>query len=49
MGYKSLYIYYIYLPYKNKVVWLSGITFNKLETSLTTPISEEEGGDDNIY
>ena len=49
MGYKGLYIYHIYLLYKNKVVWSSSVTFNKLGTFLTTPISEEEGGDDDIY
>ena len=48
MGYKGLYIYYVYLPYKNKVVQLSSITFNELGTFLTTPISEEEGSDNNI-
>ena len=49
MGYKGLYIYHIYLLYKNKVVWLSSVTFNKTGTFLTTPISKEEGGDNNIY
>jgi hypothetical protein len=49
VGYKGLYIYYIYLPYKNRVVQLSSITFNKLKTFLTTLISEEEGGNNNIY
>ena len=49
MGYKGLYIYHVYLPYKNKVVYSSNVTFNKLGTFLTTPISEEEGGDNNIY
>ena len=49
MSYKSLYIYRVYLLYKNRVVQLNNITFNKLETFLTTLISEEEGGDNNIY
>ena len=48
MGYKGLYIYHIYLLYKNRVVRSSSITFNKLGTFLTTPISEEEGGGDDI-
>ena len=48
MGYKGLYIYHIYLLYKNKVVQLSSITFYKIGTFLTTPINKEEGGDDNI-
>ena len=42
------YIYRVYLPYKNRVVWSSSITFNKSGTFLTTPISEEEGGDGDI-
>ena len=49
VGYKGLYIYRVYLPYKNRVVRLSSITFNELETFLTIPISKEEGGDDDIY
>ena len=49
VGYKGLYIYRVYLPYKNKVIYLSSITFNKLGTFLTTPISEKEGGDNDIY
>jgi len=48
VGYKGLYIYRVYLPYKNRVVWLSSVTFNKLGTFLTTLISEEEGGDNDI-
>ena len=48
MGYKGLYIYHIYLLYKNKVICLSSVTFDELGTFLTTPISEEEGGDDDI-
>jgi len=48
VSYKGLYIYRVYLPYKNRVVQLSSITFNKLGTFLTTPISKEEGGDNNI-
>ena len=48
VGYKGLYIYRVYLPYKNRVVRLSSVTFNELGTFLTTLISEEEGGDDDI-
>jgi hypothetical protein len=48
VSYEGLYIYRIYLPYKNRVVRSSSVTFDKLGTFLTTPISKEEGGDDDI-
>jgi len=48
VGYKGLHIYRVYLPHKNRVVWSSSVTFDESGTFLTTPISEEEGGDDDI-
>ena len=48
VSYKGLYIYRVYLPYKNRVIRLSSVTFNKLGTFFTTPISKEEGGDGDI-
>ena len=48
MGYEGSHIYRVYLPHKNRVVRSSSVTFDELGTFLTTPISEEEGGDDDI-
>ena len=49
VSYKGLYIYYVYLPYKNRVVRSSSVTFDESGALPITLISEEEGGDDDIY
>jgi len=48
VGYEGSHIYRVYLPHKNRVVRSSSVTFDESGTFLTTPISEEEGGDDDI-